>query len=233
MSEYTEDCHTASVNFPDAPTERPLDLEKRRITATLRRIAEAVIMKEPEASELAPLADRLDEIAAAFEPMPRKRSRTGFASRISAEDVRDFMEFSPLVGQANPVAPPIALRIEGEKAIAEVNFSKCFEGAPGHVHGGFVSAIFDEVLGFAQGFSGQPGMTGTLTITYRAPTPLLTDLRIEATCDRIEGRKIFTSGRLYAGETLCVEGTGLFISLKEEHYEAVRKAHGEVEPDRV
>jgi len=233
MSEYTEDCSTPSVGFPDAEPEGALDLEKRRIAETLRRIAEFVIMKKPEASELSPLADRLDAIAAAFEPMPRKPSRTGFASQISAEDVRDFLEFSPQVGHSNPVAPPLSLRIEGEKAIAEMNFSKCFEGAPGHVHGGFVAAAFDEVLGFAQGFSGQPGMTGTLTITYRAPTPLLTDLRLEAIFDRMEGRKIYTSGRLYAGETLCAEGTGLFISLKPEHYEAVRKAHGEVEPDRV
>ena len=94
-----------------------------------------------------------------------------------------------------------------------------------------MSAAFDEVLGFTQGFSGGPGMTGTLTIAYRKPTPLLTDLVFEATYDGMEGRKIFTSGRLFAGETLCAEATGLFIALKDEHYEAVRKTHAEVDPN--
>ena len=63
-----------------------------------------------------------------------------------------------------------------------------YEGPPGHVHGGFVAAAFDEVLGFVQSTTGQPGMTGTLTIRYRKPTPLDTDLRFEATVQRVEGR---------------------------------------------
>ena len=39
------------------------------------------------------------------------------------------------------------------------------------------------VLGAAQTFSGAPGMTGTLTIRYRKPTPLHTDLRFEGRFD--------------------------------------------------
>src|SRR5947209_2294161 len=76
-----------------------------------------------------------------------------------------------------------------------------------------LAAAFDEVLGMAQSLGGQPGMTGTLTIRYRRPTPLHTDLRFEATLDRTEGRKLFTSGRLHAGDTLCAEAEGLFIQV--------------------
>ena len=42
-------------------------------------------------------------------------------------------------------------------------------------HGGYVAAAFDEVLGLAQDLGGQSGMTGTLTIKYRRPTPLHAD----------------------------------------------------------
>jgi len=56
-------------------------------------------------------------------------------------------------------------------------------------------------------------MTCTLTIRYRKPTPLYTELRFEATIVRIEGRKIFTEGRVYAGELLTAEAEGLFISV--------------------
>ena len=43
-----------------------------------------------------------------------------------------------------------------------------------------VAAAFDEVLGFVQSLSGRPGMTGTLTVRYRKPTPLHTELRFDA-----------------------------------------------------
>jgi acyl-CoA thioesterase FadM len=56
-------------------------------------------------------------------------------------------------------------------------------------------------------------MTGTLTIRYRRPTPLHTDLRFEGYLDRTEGRKKFTRGYLYAGEELTAEAEGIFISV--------------------
>ena len=61
-------------------------------------------------------------------------------------------------------------------------------------------------------------MTGTLTIRYRRPTPLHTELRFEGVCERSEGRKIYTSGQLFAGETLCAEAEGLFISVGAERF---------------
>ena len=92
------------------------------------------------------------------------------------------------------------------------------------MHGGYVAAAFDEVLGFANALSGNPGMTGTLTVRYRRPTPLHTELRFEAHYDRSEGRKIFTSGQLFAGETLCAEAEGLFISVDFERFRAFFEA---------
>jgi acyl-coenzyme A thioesterase PaaI-like protein len=54
-------------------------------------------------------------------------------------------------------------------------------------------------------------MTGTLTVKYRRPTPLHRELRFEGTLDRVDGRKIFTTGRCYDGDTLTAEADGLFI----------------------
>jgi acyl-CoA thioesterase FadM len=52
-----------------------------------------------------------------------------------------------------------------------------------------------------------------LTVRYRRPTPLDRDLRFEGRLDRVEGRKIFTSGSCFDGETLTAEAEGLFISV--------------------
>ena len=97
-----------------------------------------------------------------------------------------------------------------------VRFGSAYEGPPGSVHGGVVAATFDEVLGMTQSLSGQPGMTGTLTVKYRRPTPLHRDLRFEGTLDRVDGRKIFTTGRCFDGDTLTAEAEGLFVRVDFE-----------------
>jgi acyl-coenzyme A thioesterase PaaI-like protein len=97
-------------------------------------------------------------------------------------------------------------------------FGSAYEGPPGCVHGGYVAAAFDEVLGYAETFSGAPGMTGTLTVVYRTPTPLHTEVTFRAKITRVEGRKIFVHGTLHAGERLCAESDAIFVSMKAGRY---------------
>ena len=61
--------------------------------------------------------------------------------------------------------------------------------------------------------TGHPGMTGTLTIRYRNPTPLYRELTLEGRVVRVEGRKIMTEGRMVAGDTLTAEAEATFISV--------------------
>ena len=87
---------------------------------------------------------------------------------------------SPLMGRANPLAPPVKLQIEADgRVTGTATFGSAYEGPPGHVHGGFVAAAFDELLGLVQIKGGTPGMTGRLTVHYRSPTPLHTELRFD------------------------------------------------------
>jgi hypothetical protein len=78
------------------------------------------------------------------------------------------------------------------------------------------------VLGFVQSLGGNPGFTGRLTIHYRSPTPLHTELHFDCAIDRVEGRKTFASGQLHAGDRLCAEAEGLFISAKPGHMEELQ-----------
>jgi acyl-coenzyme A thioesterase PaaI-like protein len=137
----------------------------------------------------------------------------GFAESANAGSVVGFFDYSPLIGRSNPLAPPLTMGVDGKRVRGTAVFGAAYEGPPGHVHGGFVAAAFDEVLGFAQSMGGNPGMTGTLTIRYRKPTPLHREIRMEGEITRIEGRKIFTVGRMYAGEVLTAEAEGIFISV--------------------
>ena len=138
-----------------------------------------------------------------------------------------FLDFSPFIGGLNPLAPPIEMRSTGEGLDAVVTgtvaYGSAYEGPPGCVHGGFIAAGFDEVLGFVQSMSGQPGMTANLQIDYRSPTPLHRPLRFVGRIDRIEGRKIFTEATLHHGDTLCAQARGLFVSMKPEVFDRLMK----------
>jgi acyl-coenzyme A thioesterase PaaI-like protein len=141
----------------------------------------------------------------------------------------NFMDRSPFMGLMNPLAPPMSARLDpddGEwgSVHCTVTFTEPFEGPPGHVHGGFLAGVFDEILGQAQSLSGRPGMTGKLSISYRAPTPLFTELHLRGWIERIEGRKIFTHATLHNGETLCCEADGLFISMPEDLRHLLQKS---------
>src|SRR6185436_18331747 len=108
----------------------------------------------------------------------------GYAETANSGDVTALFDYSPLIGLSNPIAPPMVLRVEGDVVRGTVTFGAAYEGPPRHVHGGLIAAAFDEVLGFAQSMTGNPGMTGTLTIKYRKPTPLHTELRVEGRVTR-------------------------------------------------
>ena len=129
---------------------------------------------------------------------PHGRSYEGAAESAVAGDVRTFFDFSPLAGAANPLAPPMEMEIDDEQVVARVVFGDAYEGPPGCVHGGFVAAAFDEVLGFTQAISGRPGMTARLTSPTASPRRCR-ELLFLGHVDRMEGRKLFASASLHVG----------------------------------
>jgi acyl-coenzyme A thioesterase PaaI-like protein len=200
-------------------TSREQDISPRR--AEMRRLAEAGrLVIERLATVDAPhdvierAAALLEQAAHELDGPGKVRSYEGFAESANAGgDEHAHFDHSPIMGVANPIAPPMRIEWGGDKIIVHARFGGAYEGPPGSVHGGWVAATFDEVLGMAQSLGGSPGMTGTLTIKYRRPTPLHRELRFEGRLDRIEGRKIFTTGACYDGDTLTAEAEGLFIKV--------------------
>lgn len=139
----------------------------------------------------------------------------GFSEAANAGDRPDpLYDHSPLIGIANPLAPPLRLQEVDGVIVATAMFGQAYEGPPGCVHGGYVAAAFDEVLGATQSLSGAPGMTGTLSIRYESPTPLKRPLRFEGRLVGVERRKIFTEGTCFDGDKVTATAQGIFISLQ-------------------
>ena len=186
-------------------------LEMRRAADSVRAVTDRMFATQAPEDALADVTSLVSQAAAILARYPRRRPFEGFPEAANAGDPHAFFDHSPIAGRANPLAPPIEMEIVGDRVIGHVNYGAAYEGPPGSVHGGHIAAAFDEVLGMAQSLGGQPGMTGTLTVRYRKPTPLHTDLRLVAQIDRLEGRKTFTTGELLAGDLLTAEGDAVFI----------------------
>lgn len=185
----------------------------RRWGDAMRALVERMFATSVPLPAVEEAVERLEELHRRLDAYPVGRIPEGFSEASTSGDPHAFFDNSPLMGRANPLAAPITTAIEGNRVVGHVRFGAAYEGAPGCVHGGFVAAAFDEVLGMAQSLTGTPGMTGTMTVRYRRPTPLYADLRFEGWVDRVEGRKIFTLGRALHDDELTAEADAVFITV--------------------
>jgi len=209
-------------------------VEMRRLADSMRIIIERLGATAAPTEAIIEMADQLAHVALNLDRMRHGTAYEGFAEATRAgDDPHASFEHSPFIGRANPLAPPIRLQEIDGKVHGRVVFGSAYEGPPGCVHGGYVAGAFDEVLGATQSLSGRPGMTGTLTTKYRSPTPLHTELHFVGELVRVDGRKIFTEGKLFAGERLCAEAEGLFISIDVEKFSELKRQRDELELART
>jgi acyl-coenzyme A thioesterase PaaI-like protein len=185
-----------------------------RVADAIRGVLHRMVQSSAPNEVIEAAAADLEAVAERFAAYSNKSMYEGFAESANAGEPFGFFDHSPMLGRANPLAPPIRLWLEDERMVGEATFGAAYEGPPGCVHGGYIAAAFDEVLGSTQSLSGSPGMTGRLTVHYRSPTPLETELRFVGWLESVEGRKILTKGELWAGDRLCAEAEGLFISIQ-------------------
>jgi hypothetical protein len=188
------------------------------LAAAIRRIS-AVSVGRPIADEaLLQAAGVLGGVADTLEAQAENSKRPRSQPTASVEP-SDLFPTSPVIGPANPVAPPAEFwAVDGESGVREIRgqviFDYPYEGPPTCVHGGMIAALFDEMLGAANIIANHAGMTGTLTIRYRKPTPLLSPLQLEARCTGTERRKVFTWGGIFHDGELLAEADGIFISMQ-------------------
>ena len=196
-------------------------IAKRRLAAAVRDLAALTATTDAPEEALVDLAAGVEDVVARLRQHPARTFRDAFATCKSEEDFAPFADRSLMTGRANPLSPPMKLSMEGHKAMGRVNFGVSYEGVPGHVHGGMVAAALDETLGFLAVNNDIGGMTAVLTVRYRAPTPLQTDLLIEANVVRTDGRKAFVEARMKAGDVVTAEAEGVFVAVNRERMLAV------------
>ena len=199
--------------LPESKGDEPLN----RLADAVRRITNAAVGHSVPDLDIAAAAEQLAQVADALEESAPASKRPRFQP-VTSGHPQDFFPMSPMIGFANPVAPPIEVwSVEGDGGQREirgrVTFGYAYEGPPTCVHGGMIAALFDEVMGAANLCTENPAMTGTLTVRYRRPTPLLAPLEIVARFTGTERRKVFTWAGIYHDGELTAEAEGIFITM--------------------
>ena len=208
----------------------PIDADwaaKRKVADAVRQLIADLVTCTSGADKLLAIADVVNAQAARLREDPQLFGRSAYSDAFPEKYTTLATlgyELNPLDGLSNPVAAPMKVWIEGDTIYGEANLGWAYEGPPNSVHGGFVAAIFDQFLGVGQKVTGQPGVTGTLTVRYIKPTPLHTDLKLVGRVKSVEGRKNILEGEMWAGDVLTATCEGLFIHIDLEAYHRMKNA---------
>jgi acyl-coenzyme A thioesterase PaaI-like protein len=192
----------------------------------MRRVTDQMVRTHASPELLTEAAEAVEQASALLEPATPPWETSLPAMPATDLDPHVYFPFSPMIGWYSPLSSPLECEVHGQTIVARATFGAAYEGPPGCVHGGIIAGLFDELLGIANITAGVGAMTGTLTVVYRRPTPLYTELTFRGETDRIEGRKVFTRGTLHAGDQLCAEAEGIFIHVVRERFEEHAHAHG-------
>ena len=133
-----------------------------------------------------------------------------------------------------PIAPPFSWTVVDGAIDGRGVFHAAYEGPPGYVHGGWNAITFDEIHGMANVASENPGITGSLKVRYRRPTPLHTEVAFRAWTEAVDGRRVTARGTMSVDGVVTAEAEGLFVIIDpEKAWEYFGKARGEAVPPGV
>ena len=193
---------------------------RRAAAVAARRLATLLVTSACPADELSTVADELGRLAERLTPWS---VGSRYALPVSCNDSSSlYMETHPLLGQASPMAPPLVSEPSGNGSVVTGVFDARYEGPPGLVHAGMVTFGFEFALGVAAASSGSRAFSVSTTIRYRKPLRVGSAVRFEAEIDRIDGRKVFTKGALFAQGELHAEATGVHVTVDDATWNAAR-----------
>ncbi len=148
------------------------------------------------------------ELGAAVPPDPTPRIGVD-----EAGTQRVYLDHATDIGTFNPCFPEYQFdRLDGEIASGRVTFPLVFEGPPGLVHGGFLAVFFDSIIQHQNCVAGLSGKTRSLQVTFRRPTPVLSELRFDISRSQVE-RGITSTARLLLGEEVLCFGEVTTLAL--------------------
>ena len=208
------DARSTYVSF-DPPETEPR-ARKHRLVREVKRVIEVVAHLDANDADPAVMEAATDAtrgLAELLDGPPSLLATGGLGAQPGPQG--SLLERSGISGRSNPLAPPVQWTVGEDGTHGWAVYSPAYEGPVGHVHGGFVAAAFDDLMGAAQVASGSAGYTGTLTVKMVRPTPLERRIDYEAHVDRVDGRKIWVRAQSQCDGELLAEASIVFIAPRD------------------
>lgn len=131
--------------------------------------------------------------------------------------------YRPMFVSGDPEGDRIRVRYfvhrDDRRLMCKAWFGHGSQGPPGHAHGGSISALLDESMGFAAWVAGNMVVAAQLNINFRNMVPIDQISTCEAWVEDVQGRKVMTRSRLFSQNGVtCSDGTALFLKLTAEQF---------------
>ena len=129
---------------------------------------------------------------------------------------RVYLNHAADIGAFNPCFPEYLFdHLDAETARGRVTFPLVYEGPPGLVHGGFLGVFFDCVIQQHNCAAMLSGKTRSLQLTFRRPTPILTELQFDIGRTEVDRGIESTARLLLDGEVLSI-GKGNTVAVSPD-----------------
>jgi acyl-coenzyme A thioesterase PaaI-like protein len=136
-------------------------------------------------------------------------------------------------GDLNPIGLHLEFEMDGEWAVAQFVAQQAHQGYPGYVHGGLVSTLLDEAMGWATFGRGIWALTGKLETRFREIVPTNELLTVRGRIERDRGRALEVVAELRDndGKLLADSRSLMFKATGEQARLIEQAAKGLGEPD--
>ncbi len=140
-------------------------------------------------------------------------------------ETSDLARWCYACGDLNPVGLHLHFRMEGDCAVATFVAGREHQGYPGFVHGGVVSTLLDEAMGWATYGRGIWAVTAKMELRFRGIVPIEQTLEVRARIVRDRGRRLDVTAELQAPDgSVLAEASGLFLRVQGEQARMIAEA---------
>jgi acyl-coenzyme A thioesterase PaaI-like protein len=120
-------------------------------------------------------------------------------------------------GRQNPIGLKMTFFEDREQVWAPWIPTREHQGYEGIVHGGLITTVLDEVMGWAIYVRKLWAVTGSINVRFRKPVHVGDALTVQAWVESVSGRKVDVRARLVrdSDDVVLAEATAIFVRVSE------------------
>jgi len=124
-----------------------------------------------------------------------------------------------LCGEENRSGVRARFFVEGDEVVGRVTLPRHLNGYKNIAHGGVVSALLDETMGWAPTVFGRTRamyVTGELTVKFLSPVPVGEEIEVRSRLLEDAGRLAYCEGEIRCGGKVRARAKGKFVPMSPE-----------------